>query len=109
MKQRLCCEAGGGCWKGCFARRRIRAAKQGRSRALVRAASADDGMAGGMQDVLTMLARMNVAADENVVLPELGYMLGIKLRDASTTIEIYGRSDCVDASGSRGPNVKPHG
>jgi hypothetical protein len=59
------------------------------------------------QDVLATLQSNGVEVDDAVALPDLGYVLGLKLRGQAITLEVFGRSDCFESLRDRQP--QPNG
>ena len=59
------------------------------------------------QGVRDSLRSFGVETDEGLELCEIGYVLGLKLRGQATSIEIYGRADCVESLRDRLP--RPNG
>lgn len=55
------------------------------------------------QGVRDSLKSFGVETEEGLELSEIGYVLGLKLRGQATTIEVYGRPDCVESLRDRLP------
>lgn len=59
------------------------------------------------QDVQATLKSNGVEVDDSVELPDVGYVLGLKLRGQAVTLEVLGRSDCFESRLERQP--QPNG